>query len=65
MAKQDAQGQHAAEPFFEVRVELQPAGDVALMHGRTGKVRFDLESEPLLGRGIRKLRQLLQKRYQI
>ncbi|MDB6041264.1 MAG: Zn-dependent protease protein [Verrucomicrobiales bacterium] len=65
VAKQDSQGQHAAEPFFQVRADIQSTGDVALLHGRTGKVRFDLEPEPLFTRGIRKMRQLLQKRYQI
>lgn len=65
VSKQDPQGQKAAEPFFEVRADIQPAGDVTLAHGRAGKIRFDLESEPLLPRALRRLRQLLQKRYQI
>jgi putative peptide zinc metalloprotease protein len=65
VTKQDSQGQHAAEPFFEVRADVRSDARVSLLHGRTGKVRFDLEPEPLLPRAIRKLRQLLQKRYQI
>jgi putative peptide zinc metalloprotease protein len=65
VTKQDSQGQHAAEPFFEVRADVQSNAQVSLLHGRTGKARFDLEPEPLLTRGVRKLRQLLQKRYQI
>jgi putative peptide zinc metalloprotease protein len=64
IAKNDPQGQKAAEPFFEVRADVQTA-DVALLHGRAGKIRFDLKSEPLLPRWIRRLQQLLQKRYQI
>lgn len=36
-----------------------------LLHGRSGKIRFDLEPEPLLPRWIRRLQQLLQKRYQL
>ena len=65
VAADDPHGQKAAEPFFEVRAELDPTTAVALLHGRSGKIRFDLEAEPLLPRAIRRLRQLLQKRYQL
>jgi putative peptide zinc metalloprotease protein len=65
ISKQDPQGQRAAEPFFEVRADVSGPTDVALAHGRAGKIRFDLEPEPLLPRAIRRLSQLLQKRYQI
>ena len=61
----DPHGTQAAEPFFEVRTPITSAGDAAVLHGRGGKIRFDLASEPLLPRGIRRLRQLLQKRYQL
>jgi putative peptide zinc metalloprotease protein len=64
VAADDPQGRRAVEPFFEVRSELAAAGSVALLHGRAGRVRFELPSEPLLPRGWRRLRQLLQKRYQ-
>jgi putative peptide zinc metalloprotease protein len=65
LARDDQQGIHAAEPFFEVRAPVTASGDVTLLHGRAGKVRFDLPSEPLLPRWVRRLRQLLQKRYQL
>ena len=65
VASDDPQGRKAAEPFFEVEAEILPSGPVALLHGRSGKIRFDLESEPLLPRAIKRLRQLLQKRYQL
>jgi putative peptide zinc metalloprotease protein len=55
----------ALEPFFEVEAAVPSSGDMALLHGRAGKIRFDLEPEPLLPRWIRRLRQLLQKRYQL
>ena len=61
----DPQGLKSAEPFFEVRAELPATGPVALLHGRSGRIRFDQEWEPLLPRWIRSLRQLLQKRYQL
>ena len=59
----DSQGRQAAEPFFEVQAEIPDATAAALLHGRTGKIRFDLEDEPLLPRMIRRLWQLLQQRY--
>jgi putative peptide zinc metalloprotease protein len=58
--------QKAAEPFFEVHAEIKPAHEAAIFHGRSGKIRFDLEpgavaaplDSPACG-------QLLQKRYQL
>jgi hypothetical protein len=41
------------------------AGSTALLHGRAGKIRFNLEPEPLLPRWLRRLQQLLQKRYRL
>lgn len=65
VAPDDPQGVKATEPFFEVRAELPHSASVAYLHGRSGKIRFDQEWEPLLPRWIRELRQLLQKRYQL
>jgi len=59
----EASGAIAAEPFYEVRLEV--AGKAALYHGRSGRVRFRLAPEPLLQQGYRRLRQLLQRRYQL
>jgi putative peptide zinc metalloprotease protein len=59
----ESSGAIAAEPFYEVRMEV--AGAAALYHGRSGRVRFRLEPEPLLRQGYRRLRQLLQRRYQL
>jgi putative peptide zinc metalloprotease protein len=64
VALSDPQGQKASEPFFEVRAEVNAGAVAALLHGRSGKIRFDLEPEPLLPRWIRRIRQLLQQRYQ-
>jgi len=61
----DSSGVIAAEPFYEVRLDLVPTPGVALYHGRSGRVRFKLPPEPLLQQGYRKLRQLLQERYQL
>jgi putative peptide zinc metalloprotease protein len=65
VAPDDPNGRKSAEPFFEVHADVESTTRLALLHGRTGKVRFDLPSEPLLPRWIRSLRQMLQKRYQI
>jgi putative peptide zinc metalloprotease protein len=65
VSPQDPQGRKAAEPFFSVLAEVKPGGNVALLDGRTGKIRFDLQPEPLLPRWIRRLQQMFQKRYQV
>jgi putative peptide zinc metalloprotease protein len=55
----------AVEMFFEVHAHLPDSPNVALLHGRSGSIRFDLKPQPLLPRWIRSLSQLLQKRYQL
>jgi putative peptide zinc metalloprotease protein len=59
----DAEGTRAAEPFFEVRARLAGRDDVAVLHGRSGWLRYALPPEPLFAQLYRSLRQLLQKRY--
>jgi putative peptide zinc metalloprotease protein len=63
--EENSQGNKSAEPFFEVLGELNSPAGVALLDGRSGKISFKLEPEPLLPRWTRSLWQLLQKRYQI
>ncbi len=65
VAADDPQGQRAAEPFFEVQASVRASEEIALLDGRSGKIRFDLKPEPLLPRWTRRLWQLLQKRYQL
>ena len=55
----------AKEPFFEIHANLPATQNVALVHGRSGTIRFELEPEPFLQRWFRRLSQLLQKRYQL
>ncbi len=64
-SQRDPSGVRAAEPFFELRAALEPRDDVQFLHGRSGKIRVELSREPLLGQWYRKLRQLLQRRYQV
>ncbi len=61
----DNRGVKTTEPFYEVRAVLGEDIEVPLFHGRSGKIKFDLAMVPLLKQGWRKLRQLIQKRYQI
>jgi putative peptide zinc metalloprotease protein len=55
----------AAEPFFEVHAPLPATTQAALLHGRSGTIRFDLPAKPLLLRLWRRLEQLVQKRYHL
>lgn len=65
VAGADQEGRKAAESFFEVMADVAPSDGVALLQGRTGRIRFDLPWEPLLSQWGRKLRQLVQKTYQL
>ena len=61
----DTQGLQTIEPFFEVRADVKPNAAAAMLHGRAGKIRFELAPEPLLRSWARRFRQLIQKRYQV
>ncbi|HYQ59724.1 MAG TPA: hypothetical protein VEP29_01640, partial [Desulfatiglandales bacterium] len=65
ISTKDQTGRQAAEPFFQIYARVIPTADVLLFHGRSGKVRFTLDSKPLVFQWGRKFLQLLQKRYQI
>jgi putative peptide zinc metalloprotease protein len=65
VSDQDETGRKAAEPFFQIYAVIESGPDVSLLHGRSGKLRFTLDPEPLLFQWIHLLRQLLQKRYQL
>lgn len=62
--QRDESGMRAAEPFFLVLARV-PGSEQILWHGRTGIVRLQLPSEPLLKQWGRSFRQLLQRRFQI
>ncbi len=59
----DETGREASESFFEVRVDLAPNSRAVLTHGASGAIRFELPDEPLGLQWVRKLRQMLQKRF--
>ena len=60
----DRGGMRVYEPFFLV-VGYLPAEAQGLWHGRTGVARFDVPPEPFLSQWTRRLRQLLQRRFQL
>ncbi len=60
----DPHGLKAQESFFELRGRLVPAPGTPLRHGCSGTIRFTLAPEPLLAQWQRKLRQILQRRFQ-
>ncbi len=61
----DSSGTRTTEPFYEVRAIVGKTREALLLHGRSGKIRFSLGHKPLAWQGWRKLRQLIQKHYQI
>jgi putative peptide zinc metalloprotease protein len=61
----DSAGVRTTEPFYEVRADVEQGRDALLLHGRSGKIKFTLGYKPLLWQGWRKIRQLVQKHYQI
>ncbi len=63
IAVSDRRGLQATEAFFEIHAQVSPAGGVPLRHGESGKIRFALTPEPLLGQWERTFRQLLQRRF--
>jgi putative peptide zinc metalloprotease protein len=65
ISRSDPKGRTAAEPFYSVIGKITAPPGSLLVHGLTGNIRFNIGNEPLLPRGMRKLQQLLQKRYQI
>lgn len=65
VALRDETGLKAAEPFFQIYADLRSAPGVGFFHGRSGRLRFTLDSRPLLFQWLHKFRQLIQKRYRI
>jgi putative peptide zinc metalloprotease protein len=65
VAVTDDTGTQAAEPFFQIYATIKPAPEAVLLHGISGKLRFTLNSKPLLWQWVHQLKQLLQRRYQI
>ncbi|MCW5549894.1 MAG: biotin/lipoyl-binding protein [Opitutaceae bacterium] len=61
----DPEGLQTAEPYFKAIARVSPSADTVLLHGQTGYIRFTTGKEPLLRQGWRRVRQMLQQRYQI
>lgn len=65
VSNSDSTATKTMEPFFEVTASLSKEFSSYYLQGRSGKIRFKLQDRPLLQQGIRKLRQLIQKHYQV
>ncbi|TAN47533.1 MAG: biotin/lipoyl-binding protein [Methylococcaceae bacterium] len=65
VALDDKTGRQSAEPFFRAIAWLPADSPVALLHGRTGVIRFTLAPKPLARQWYRDLRQVLQRRYRL
>jgi putative peptide zinc metalloprotease protein len=62
----DQRGEMAAEPFFEVRVQLNDLkAELLTLNGLSGQMRIVLAPSPLLSQWKKWTMQQLQKRYQI
>ncbi len=61
----DDTGLNTSEPFFLIFADVKFNPDVVFFHGRSGKIRFSMNNEPLVVQWGRSIRQLLQKRYHI
>ncbi len=59
----DDGGREAREGFFEARAVLAKTTGAVMTHGASGAIRFELPRESLGVQWVRKLRQLLQKRF--
>ncbi|WFB36457.1 hypothetical protein P3T73_01595 [Kiritimatiellota bacterium B12222] len=56
----EGNGVTALRSFFEVRAKVETTGkDVAMLHGRTGRIRFRIAPEPLWRQVYRRVRQIL------
>ena len=62
---EDNSGLKSSEPFFQIYADLPQQAEAVMHHGQSGKLRITLPSKPLLFQWGKKLRQLLQERYQI
>ena len=63
---QDSEGTLSLEPFYEINAFIPlPANNATQWLNRNGLAKISLQPEPLLWQGIRKLRQLFQRRLRL
>jgi putative peptide zinc metalloprotease protein len=62
--KRTEDGKTAEESFFEVRADFKDY-DKALIHGRVGMLRMQLEPKPIAVQLYRSMKKLLQRRYKV
>lgn len=65
VAPNDPEGRRSSEPFFEVQADVQVTPGILFHQGRSGKIRFKLDPQPVAQQVYRRFRQLIQERYKI
>lgn len=65
VADHDTQGLQTLEPFFKITATLSSTHNAIIRHGHSGQIRFSLKDEPILTQLYRRLKQFIQKRYQV
>jgi len=64
-SRDDKTGLKTTEPFFLIMADFPLTTPAMLYYGESGRIRLSLESRPLLWQAYRRLRQVLQQRYQL
>jgi len=62
---QDNVGLMTQEPFFLIIAYLNNSNNVSFIHGRSGQINMEFSANPLYYQLFKKIKQLLQKRYQL
>ena len=65
VSQQPDKQNESQDPFFRIIAKLKNDEDNLVLHGQSGLVRIQIGSTPLLWQWERKLRQLLQNRFQL
>jgi len=61
----DPEGTKTIEPFYLFYAELGRPEKIKIFHGQKGSLKVKMQSEPIMYRVIRSVRQFLQQRYRL
>lgn len=65
VVRDDPSGTRTTENFFEVKVEFPNKEGLKFYHGRTGRLKIQLQNRTFFDRAVLKVQQVLQKHYKI
>lgn len=65
VATDEAGGNRATEPYFQVRGRIEAGEGCILQHGQRGVARFPLPNTPLMSQWSHAVRQFFQREYQL